>query len=87
MTDRKHVKQAYERVAEIKGFYWHLGAFVIVLTGLFIINVATASDWWVQWVFFGWGIGVLAHAIAIFARKPKFVADWEQRKVRQNIQR
>lgn len=85
MTNRKQVKLAYERLAEIKGFYWHLAAFVIVVAGLLTINMTTASDWWVQWVFLGWGIGVLAHAIGIFARKPKFVADWERRKVRQQI--
>lgn len=85
MTNRKEVKRAYERLAAIKGFYWHLAAFVSVLTGLLIINILTDSDWWVQWVFLGWGVGVLAHAIAIFARKPQAVADWEKRKIREQI--
>jgi hypothetical protein len=85
MTNRKEVKRAYKRLAAIKGFYWHLAAFVSVVTGLLVINMLTDSDWWVQWVFFGWGVGVLAHAIAVFARKPRAVADWEKRKIRQQI--
>jgi hypothetical protein len=89
VTNRKEVKRAYGRLAAIKGFYWHLSAFVLVLTGLLIINVMTLTDgeWWVQWVFFGWGIGVLAHAIAIFARKPQFVDRWEKEKVRRLTER
>lgn len=82
MTNRKDVKRAYDRLAAIKGFYWHLSAFVAVLTGLAIINALTDGDWWVQWVFFGWGFGVLAHAVAIFSSKPQFVTDWEKRKIR-----
>lgn len=87
MSSRKEVKRAYEHLAEIKGFYWHFAAFVLVVTGLFAVNLLTDSDWWVQWVFFGWGIGVLAHGIAIFARKPQAVADWERRKIREQIRR
>jgi hypothetical protein len=85
MTNRKDVKRAYDRLAAIKGFYWHLSAFVAVVTGLAVINALTLTDgdWWVLWVLFGWGIGVLAHALAIFARKPRFAADWEKRKLRE----
>jgi hypothetical protein len=83
MTNRKDVKRAYDRLAAIKGFYWHLSAFVAVLTGLVVINALNDGDWWVQWVFFGWGIGVLAHAAAIFSKKPQFAADWEKRKIRE----
>jgi hypothetical protein len=37
----------------------------------------------VLWVLFGWGIGVVAHAVAVFGRTPQAIADWEERKVRQ----
>jgi hypothetical protein len=85
MTNRKEVKRAYQHLAAIKGFYWHFAAFASVLTGLLIINALTDGDWWVQWVFFGWGAGVLAHAFAVFARKPRSVSNWEERKIREQI--
>ena len=87
MTNRKQVKQAFEHVAAIKGFYWHLAAFVSVVTGLLVINALTEGDWWVQWVFFGWGVGIVAHALAVFGGKPQFVRRWEQKKVRQLVER
>lgn len=67
----------------MKGFYVHLLVFVLVLAGLFTINAASGGGWWVLWVLFGWGIGVIAHALAVFGRAPQAVAEWEKRKVDQ----
>ncbi len=83
MTQEERMQRARERVSEIKGFYIHLGIFVAVLVLLFGVNATTSGAWWVQWVFLGWGIGVLAHAVAIFGGTPKFISRWEERKVRQ----
>jgi fatty acid desaturase len=81
--DRAKFEQARRRVAAIKGFYIHLTVFVLVLAGLFAIDLATGSEWWVHWVLLGWGVGVIAHALAVFGRAPAMVAEWEARKVRQ----
>ncbi len=46
----------------------------------------TAADgWWVQWVWFGWGIGIVAHGIAVYATRPQFIANWERRKFRELV--
>ncbi len=82
-ADRERFKRARRRVDEIKGFYTHLAAFVLVIAGLTVVNVATGSDWWVQWVILGWGIGVLLHALLTFGGTPKFVSRWEKRKLRE----
>ena len=82
-TEEERLQRARERVAEIKGFYTHLAIFVAVLVLLFVVDVATGEGWWVQWVLLGWGIGVLAHAFAIYGSAPKFISRWEERKVRQ----
>jgi hypothetical protein len=50
---------------------------------LFAINAVADDEWWAQWVFIGWGIGVASHAIAIFGQTPGFVQRWERRKLRQ----
>lgn len=81
--DNAKLARAKRRVAAIKGFYVHLLVFALVLTGLFAVNAVFGGPWWVLWVLFGWGIGVVAHALAVFGRTPQAVADWEERKVRQ----
>jgi hypothetical protein len=83
LTEAERRERAIRRVAAIKGFYVHLAVYVVVNIGLFVVDALTGSDWWVQWVAFGWGIGVAAHAVAVFGRGSKFVADWEDRKIKQ----
>jgi hypothetical protein len=80
---RVRMEHAKRQVAAMKGFYIHLAVFVLVLAGLLAINAASSGSWWVQWVFLGWGIGVLAHALAVFGRAPRAVAEWEERKTKQ----
>ena len=81
--NRQRLEDAKRRVAALKGFYIHLIVFMAVNLGLTVLNIATGDDWWVQWVWLGWGIGVLAHAIAVFGRGSKSVKNWENRKIRQ----
>jgi fatty acid desaturase len=80
--DAKLVK-AKRQVAAIKGFYVHLSIFALVMLGMGAINFAVGRPWWVLWVLLGWGIGVLAHALTVFARTSRRIADWEERKIRQ----
>jgi hypothetical protein len=81
--DEERLARARRRVAALKGFYIHLFVFATVLAGLFIINWAAGGPWWVLWVLLGWGIGILAHAIAVFGRTSQAIADWEEKKLRQ----
>jgi hypothetical protein len=87
MTDRREIARAYSRLAAIKGFYIHFAAFALVCAALLAINAASGGGWWVQWVVLGWGIGIVAHALAVFSWKPAFIGAWEQRKVRQLLDR
>lgn len=73
---------ARRQVRKLKGFYSHLSVYCLVLLGLLAINAASSyGHWWVQWVAFGWGIGVVAHGLSTFAFCNLFGADWEQRKI------
>jgi len=83
LTRAERRARAVRRVAAIKGFYVHLAVYVVVNIGLLAVDALTGSDWWVHWVAFGWGIGVIAHAIAVFGRGSKLVTDWEDRKIKQ----
>ncbi|MCL4768266.1 MAG: 2TM domain-containing protein [Hyphomicrobiaceae bacterium] len=82
-TEQERAERARKRVAEMKGFFVHLIVFAAVLVLLFAVNATTDGSWWVHWVFIGWGIGVAAHAVALFGRTPKFISRWEERKTRE----
>ena len=88
MVDERQIEDARRRVAQIEGFYFHLVAYVGVLLLLTAVNAVYAADgWWVQWVWFGWGIGVIAHAIAVYTTRPQFITNWERRKFRELLRR
>jgi hypothetical protein len=82
-AEAERLHRARRRVAALKGFYVHLAVYLAVNAGLFVIDLMAGRDWWVQWVIFGWGIGIAAHALAVFGGTPRAIADWEERKVQQ----
>ena len=79
-VEADRLAQAKRRVAAMKAFYIHFGVFAL---GLLAIDAATGPRWWVHWVFLGWGFGVAAHAIVVFAGLPEALANWENRKVKE----
>jgi hypothetical protein len=76
-------KRARRRVRELKGFYSHLAIYCIVITALFLINVATGRGWWFFWPAIGWGIGIAVHALSVYGLDSMLGADWEERKIRE----
>ncbi len=53
-----------------RAFTVHLFAYVAVIILLFVVNLTvTPQKWWFYWVALGWGAGVLAHGLAVFARR------------------
>ncbi len=76
--------RAKKRVKELKGFYCNVLAYCLVIPFIAFINYKTY--WEIKWFLFsaiGWGIGISFHAYRVFARKPIFGAEWEQRKIEQ----
>jgi uncharacterized membrane protein len=54
-----------------RGFLIHLAVYVAVNTLLVGINLATTPDTlWFPWPLAGWGVGLLAHAGIVLARRP-----------------
>ena len=50
------------------GFYIHLTAYAVVNALLVAINLFTSPGYlWFKWPLLGWGVGVLVHAIVVFA--------------------
>lgn len=52
----------------VNGFWIHFGTYVAVVSGLTALNLTNNPDkLWFPWVVGGWGIGVAAHALSVYA--------------------
>ena len=81
-------QKAKKRVEAIKGFYIHLIVYVVVNLILFSINMITSPDnLWFVWPLMGWGIGFALHALSVFGFGSGFGADWEERKIREIMEK
>jgi hypothetical protein len=92
MQERSQESELYERakkrVEEIKGFYIHLGVYMVVNLGLFAINMLASPDTlWFYWPLLGWGVGVAIHAFTMLAEGRLLGREWEERKVEELLQR
>jgi hypothetical protein len=82
-SEEERYERAKKRVKEIREFYNHLAAYVVVIGGLTVLNLLTTSFPWVLFVVFGWGIGLAMHWMNCFGFSVIFGEDWEERKIRQ----
>lgn len=76
--------QARKYVDELKGFYYSLVSYCLVIPFLIFINYKTF--WGFQWFWFpmfGWGIGLCFQAFRVFVNNGVFGRDWEKRKIEQ----
>jgi hypothetical protein len=81
-TEVSKYQKAKKRVGEIRGFYTHLGVYVLINAMLLLINITTSPDvLWFYWPLLGWGIGVALHALRVFGAGRWFGADWEEKKI------
>ena len=79
-------ERALAYVRDLKGFYSHLIKYTVVITGLFIFNLIKSPDhMWVYWVMFGWGIGIVAHALNVFEVFGFFSPEWEKKQIEKRL--
>ncbi|UYW00348.1 2TM domain-containing protein [Flavobacterium agricola] len=87
MENNKAYLRAHKKVKNIKEFYGHLLTYVLVISGLIILNVLTSpKHLWFYWPALGWGIGIICHGISVFNFNPFFNKEWEERKLKQFIE-
>jgi len=69
VTDDADLRRMAIHRADMKlGFRSHVMAYAIVNAGLLAINLVTSPDHlWFYWPMIGWGIGLAAHAAAVYA--------------------
>lgn len=83
-NDFERYQKAKKQVEEIKGFYSHLAAYIMVMACLIFINLKYTPEYlWFLWSMFGWGIGLTVHAMKTFNWSPFFNKDWEERKIKE----
>jgi hypothetical protein len=80
--------KAQKRMEDIKGFYGHLMSYVIVNSGLAVLNLVTYPQyWWFLYPVVFWGIGLGVHAMAVYNFVPFLGKDWEDKKIQEIIEK
>lgn len=93
MKSRVHYEEsdrylrAKEQVKKEKEFYSHLTAYCIIIPVLAIFNYLSSDFIWVIFPAIGWGLGLLFHGMAIFNFSPIFGKKWEERKIREMMEK
>ena len=76
--------RARNHVDELKGFYYSLITYCLVIPFLAYVNYKTF--WQVQWFWFpmiGWGIGIATQAYRVFVNNGVLGKNWEKRKMEE----
>ncbi|MDO3693978.1 histidine kinase [Wenyingzhuangia sp. chi5] len=76
--------RARKHVEELKGFYYSLVSYVLVIPFLIFINYKIL--WGIQWFWFpmfGWGLGLAFQAYRVFVSNGVFGSNWEKRKMEE----
>ncbi len=82
LTEQRY-QRAKEKVANIRGFYGNLMAYIIVIPFLAYLNYRTTDFLWVIFPAFGWGLGLVVNGLHAFGINPLFGKDWEERKIKE----
>lgn len=85
-NDDKYLR-AKKKVENLKAFYIHLTVYLLVNIFIFVINLTTYDGtWWFVFPLGGWGIGLIAHGLSIFAES-RFGSNWEERKIKEYMEK
>lgn len=86
--ENQSLEKIHKKVEEIRGFYGNLTSYIVVITGLAILNITTSpSHLWFFYPAIGWGLGLVAHWMSVFNKMPFFGKDWEERKIQELIEK
>jgi hypothetical protein len=77
--NERNRRLARERADQLKSFFTHLGVFLIVILGLFFIDIATGPDWWFFYPAIAWGVGLAIHGLTVGVDRV-FDEGWAKRK-------
>ena len=78
---------AFAHVRRVKRFYFHVIQYVVCIGTLVVINLLTTRFPWAIFPTLGWGVGQLAHGLAVFNKIPFLGADWEKQQAEKFLGR
>lgn len=85
MIDSKAYEIAKKRVNAKKGFFWHLGIFLMTMVVLMLINLITYhGKIWFIFPFLGWGMSVGLHYLGVFGF-PGIDDAWEEKAIQKEL--
>lgn len=88
MDNEALIKKAKQKVQMKKDFFMHLGIYAPIMLFLFFINWMTSPDfWWAFFPLFGWGIGLMIHAVTIFGFFGFGSPSWESEEIAKEVER
>jgi sugar phosphate permease len=87
-AEEERYYQAQKKVKDIKSFYQHLTVYVLCNPIVIVVNLMT-SPGFLYFIFclLGWGMVIVLHGLAVFNHLPFFSKDWEERKVKEFMEK
>ena len=85
LKDRQE-RDAIQYVQSLKGFHMHWLSYVLIMPGLYVLNIMMNPDrLWVITVALGWGGGVILHGLTLFGVFGLLGGNWEQRQFQKRM--
>lgn len=87
-TEAERYYEAQKRVKEIREFYEHLTVYVLCNPIVIVVNLMTSPEYlWFIWCVMGWGVAIVLHASKVFNFPPFFNRKWEEKKIREILEK
>lgn len=88
LKEKNVFRKANMKAKKLREFYSHLRTYLIVNLLFLIINqIENSGEWWVLYPVIGWGFCLTIHAIDAFSPFKDYDDDWEERKIRELVER
>ena len=92
MSEQEAYRQVQKKVKLRKGFYFHLGIYIVIISFLFTINVLTNDengDWWFLFPAASWAVALGIHGLTVFffSDTGYFGRDWEEQQINNELNR
>jgi sensor histidine kinase YesM len=83
----KKYERAKKHVEELKGFYIHLTIYSLMIPVFIYLNFQSGGFPWAIFPIVGWGAGISGHAMEVFNYNPLLGKNWEERKIRDLMEK
>ena len=81
MRHEEALRRARKRVKDMRAWYTSASMYAVIIPTLWAFNLFMGGKIWAHWATIGWGIGLTAHGLSVFAGRSFFGTEWEEKKV------